>query len=90
MIDEYNIKAVFDKHGIDNDELILDLNEHFDRFATAYMVGVDEQEKGFAVEASSYLYTALVQTRTGKDKDGNTLEDRIREIAEAYSIMAED
>ena len=66
MDDEYIIKPILEKHGIDNDELLKDLSSHFDRFCHEYMDSHDGIRNAAFTEVLCFLMVALREHQTGK------------------------
>lgn len=75
--DEYRILPIFEKHGIDNDNLKKEIIEHLDKTLSIHLEGVDKQRKGIHSEYKCYLLMALNSTRNGSKKE---LVDRIKKI----------
>ncbi len=80
QLDEYRLRGILEEQGVYSSELLTKLDEHLDKVLTVYLKDKEGHEKAFTTAAVCYLGMALMDSRNGKCK----LEDRIQEIIDGY------
>ena len=80
LYDEWKFKSILESHGVENEILITELNNHMDKFADQYMSDFNETEKAVFTRIRCYVLQKLIKERD-QGKDVSVLE----EIAEVLN-----
>lgn len=72
--DEWKFKPLLASHGVDNESLLTDLNNHMDKFAEQYMSDSNKIEKAVFTRIRCYILQELIKAQN-QGKDVSVLEE---------------